>query len=130
MAYRKYVRKTQILGESFSNANYRLSRDLLFHFAVVKSGHHCHRCGEPLTRETFSIEHIEDWMNHEDPVAMFFDLDNIAYSHIACNTQAAAYKNRKGPVVEGKRTRANRNRHRTRIYDPIARREKYKRLGT
>jgi hypothetical protein len=129
MAYRAHVRKTQILGESFSNANYRLARDLLFNF-VEKSGHVCHQCGEPLTRSTFSIEHIEDWMNHENPRDAFFNPDNIGYSHIACNTRAAAYKQRKGPVVDGKRTRATRNEHRTRIYDPVARKARYKRLGT
>jgi len=129
MGYRAYARKTKILGESFSNAYYRLTKDLLFSQAIA-AGHTCYRCKEALTRETFSIEHKIDWLNHEEAAKMFFDVDNIAYSHLQCNTRAQAYKNRKGPVEDGKRTRANRNRHRARVYDSAARKEKYKRLGT
>jgi len=38
-----------------------------------------------MTRENFTIEHKVPWLDSEDPVKMFFDLDNIAFSHHKCN---------------------------------------------
>ena len=71
-----------------STAQARLLRDLLFNFAI-NSGHKCFRCGERLDRKTFSIEHIEDWLDSDDPIGKFFDVDNIAYSHLRCNVGAS-----------------------------------------
>ena len=72
------------LGINPSTAQGRLVKDLLFDF-VIKSGHKCHKCGIELTRETFSIEHIIPWLDSENPIELFFDLNNIAYSHLSCN---------------------------------------------
>lgn len=66
----------------------RLVKDLLFDF-VVKAGGVCFRCGEPMTRQDFSIEHKEAWLDSSDPVGRFFDLENIAFSHLRCNASAA-----------------------------------------
>lgn len=50
----------------------------------------CFQCGEPIeTVEDFSIEHKVPWLDSEDPVKMFFDLTNVAFSHISCNVKAA-----------------------------------------
>lgn len=81
------------LGVNASTASNRLVKDILFNF-VTQAGHVCYRCGKPLTRATFSIEHKIPWLHSAEPSALFFDLDNIAYSHIKCN-------------VENKRLRTN-----------------------
>jgi hypothetical protein len=81
-------KKKNQLGINPSTANGRLVKDLLFNF-IIKSGHVCYRCGGNLTRETFSIEHITPWLDDENPIELFFDLENIGYSHLSCNIGAA-----------------------------------------
>lgn len=75
------------LGVHYSTASNRLVKDLLFDFAV-KAGHKCYRCNLDLTRDGFSIEHKIEWMDSDDPIDKFFDLDNIAFSHLKCNSSA------------------------------------------
>jgi len=84
-------KKTAQLGMSPSTASGRLVKDILFDF-VEKSGYTCYHCGEQMTRETFSIEHKVPWLDSEDPVGLFFALDNIHYSHLSCNARAARRK--------------------------------------
>lgn len=81
-------KKSLQLGINSSTASGRLVKDLLFKFAV-DLGHKCFQCGEDLTRDTFSVEHKEPWLDSEDPRGKFFDLENIAFSHISCNSGAA-----------------------------------------
>ncbi len=81
-------KKAQQLGMSPSTAAHRLRIDILFQL-VVKAGYRCWCCGGALTRDTFSIEHKEAWLDSEDPIGLFFDLDNIAFSHHACNVGRA-----------------------------------------
>lgn len=71
-----------------STASARLLKDILFDF-VSKSGHVCFRCKGTMLRENFSIEHKVAWLDTEDPVELFFNLDNIAYSHLDCNIREA-----------------------------------------
>lgn len=80
------------LGMNPGTASHRLVKDLLYDF-VIKAGHKCHRCGKEMDRENFSIEHIEPWLHSPDPVALFFDISNIAYSHLRCNAAAGRRPN-------------------------------------
>lgn len=50
-----------------------------------------------MTRQTFSIEHKEPWLDSADPLGMYFDMANISFSHISCNTSEARRKPRKDP---------------------------------
>ena len=79
------AKKSAALGMRYSTANARLLRDLLFKFATG-AGHVCFRCQKPLTRDTFSIDHKESWISAANPVEAFFNLDEIAFSHVACNS--------------------------------------------
>jgi hypothetical protein len=82
------LKKKDQLGMDPGTASNQLVKDLLWSF--VNTNHpFCHRCQKPLTRETFSIDHIIPWLDAQDPVNMFFSLDNIAYSHLFCNTADA-----------------------------------------
>ena len=72
------------LGMNAGTASHRLVRDILFKF-ILDAGHTCYRCKGILTREDFSIEHKEPWLDSSDPVKLFFDLNNIAFSHKSCN---------------------------------------------
>ena len=130
---RVFAKRKAMLGESFSTANYRLAKDLMFSL-MGQAGHtQCYRCGGTLARDTFSIEHKEDWLDSDNPKVTFFDLDNIVFSHTACNYGAAAYKRRRGLMVGGIRTAVRDNydpARRSRVYSSVKRKEKYLRLGT
>jgi len=121
--------KHEKLGMNPSTAAHRLRVDLLFDLAV-KAGHTCFRCSQPLTRETFSIEHKLAWQSAADPKASFFDLRNIAYSHLACNIGAAErlskYPSKEAQAQIRRPLRATSMRLR---YTAEGRREKYLRTG-
>jgi len=103
-------KKTQQLGMNPSTASGRLNKDILFAF-VKEAGHTCFRCGEELTRDTFSIEHKEAWLDSKEPIQLFFDLSNIAYSHLSCNVKASRVPNKVYLTAEEKRLAKNkRNR--------------------
>lgn len=81
------------LGMNPSTASHRLRTDILFKF-VTDAGHLCYQCGGELRREDFSIEHKKPWLDSDDPVRNFFDLDNIVYSHLGCNSGASRVPNK------------------------------------
>jgi hypothetical protein len=119
------MKKHQQLGMNAGTASHRLVKDILFRF-VVEAGHTCFRCGGALTRESFSIEHKEAWLDSADPKAMFFDQNNIAFSHLGCNARAKRPNMpRFTPEVAAQRTRDNKRRQ----WTPEKRREHYLRTG-
>jgi len=128
-------KKTQQLGMNPSTASGRLVKDTLFRL-VVEAGHKCYRCGGELTRESFSIEHKVPWLDSEEPRGLFFDQDNIAFSHLACNCKASR-NTRKGVTkypefvgVSEKRSPSEVAADHRRKYCPQKRKEKYFRTGT
>jgi hypothetical protein len=49
----------------------------------------CHRCNERITDyKQLSIDHIETWLNKSND--LFWDINNIAYSHLSCNSAKSA----------------------------------------
>ena len=130
-------KKTLQLGMNPSTASGRLVKDTLYKLAM-ETGHKCYRCNKPLDRETFSIEHKEPWLDSEDPLGNFFDQDNIAFSHLVCNTKAAR---RPKPIDIPHGTSSGYDYHKCRCdkcklarktrlpYDSKKRREAYLRTG-
>ena len=82
-------KKKEQLGMNPSTASGRLVKDILWSFIVKNCQDTCCKCGNKMTRETFSIEHIKPWLDSDNPVDLYFDLDNISYSHLSCNIAAA-----------------------------------------
>lgn len=127
------MKKASQLGMNPGTASYRLTKDLLFDF-VSKAGHRCHQCGGELARDNFSIEHKEPWLDSRDPSALFFDIANIAYSHLKCNF-AAARKPMKIYQTPEDRKRANADIEKRRWQNmgpeqqSKRRREKYEKYG-
>lgn len=74
------------LGMNPSTASHRLVKDLLWSFV---SKQNCYRCDQEMSRDSFSIEHIEPWLDSDDPVGLYFNIDNISFSHLSCNSSAA-----------------------------------------
>lgn len=61
-------------------------------FALLKEAgkNYCFQCGAEIELEKdLSIEHKVPWLDSEDPKDLFFDLNNIAFSHLTCNISAA-----------------------------------------
>lgn len=82
-------KKNELLGMAAGTAFARLRKSLLFAMARRLGEHICFRCRvEILTVEEFSVEHKDAWQRAADPVAAFFAIENVAYSHLACNILA------------------------------------------
>ena len=78
-------KKKEQLGMNPSTASNRLVKDVLWSLIVQTKQHICCKCNQSMTRETFSIEHVKPWLDSNDPVGLYFDLDNISFSHLSCN---------------------------------------------
>lgn len=77
------------LGMNHSTASNRLVKDILYSLIVETGKDICYQCNEKIKRENLSIEHKVPWLDSENPPEMYFDLSNIAFSHLKCNVGAA-----------------------------------------
>ena len=69
-------------------ANHRLNRMVMFSLIKKCNMDSCFRCGEKIESvKEMSIDHMEDWLHSKDPVKLFFDTENIKFSHISCNSR-------------------------------------------
>lgn len=125
------MKKQQQLGMNPSTAAGRLVKDILYKFVVDTGQNACYHCGEQMSRETFSIEHKEPWLDSENPLGLYFDLENISYSHQSCNSGAARSAKRKYETPEeANQAKLKQSRERRKaIYDPTQRSERYKTTG-
>lgn len=125
-------KKKMQLGMNPSTASHRLVKDLLWNFVKTTGQESCCKCGEIMRRESFSIEHVIPWLDSEDPVGMYFDLENIKYSHLSCNRADARNTTKKyfsrEEKLQGQRD-AQKVLDKSRVYCPKARREQYQKHG-
>jgi uncharacterized protein YnzC (UPF0291/DUF896 family) len=85
--------KYDLLGEPFGTASAKLRKALLFQMAQELNRDICFRCKEKIDDiSNFSIEHKIAWQSSENPIETFYDLNNIAFSHLDCNIAAANKK--------------------------------------
>lgn len=76
--------KSNFLGMPHGTAANRLRKLILFDLLKRHNENLCFKCGELIeTAEELSIEHKQAWENVS--VELFWDLDNIAFSHLTCN---------------------------------------------
>lgn len=123
------------LGMNHGTAQNRLVKDILFSFINECGKNVCFHCGKSMERQNFSIEHKTPWLDSEDPLKLFFDLDNISFSHLSCNVGAARRTNKKYfTPEEARRGHQNCQNKRRNLIPPelrkTKRREKYLRTGT
>lgn len=78
-------KKAAQLGINPSTAQNRLLKDLLFQLVSDAGRNTCFHCGGQIDRGSFSVEHKTPWLDSENPRELFFDLENIAFSHLGCN---------------------------------------------
>ena len=86
--------KSEVLGMPISKASHRLNRDLIYSMGVKLGLMDCYRCGCPISREEFTVEHKIAWMDSDNPQATFFDLENVAFSHQRCNAGVTSHPSR------------------------------------
>lgn len=85
---------TQLKMPQGTAAN-RLRKTLMFHLIQKLGENYCFQCGaEILHADDMTIEHKIPWLDSEDPVDLFFNLNNIAFSHFKCNIGAARQPNK------------------------------------
>ena len=93
--------KAKTLGMPHGTANGRLRKNILFHLLTRLKENICHVCGEEIkTPDELSIEHKKPWEGIS--AELFWDLNNIAFSHMFCNrphrnTGGAETQRFKGP---------------------------------
>ena len=79
-------KKSALLGESYDAASYKLRKMLLVSMAVVLELDICHRCKQTIENiDDFSIDHMIQWAETDNPKKYFYDLKNIVFSHASCN---------------------------------------------
>lgn len=84
-----------------------------------------------MARDNFSIEHKIPWLDSDDPVDLFFNLENIDFSHLLCNSAAKRIPHKKYFTEEERLNairKSNTEGSRKR-YDPEKRRLKFKMTG-
>jgi hypothetical protein len=81
-------RVAEQLGMSHGTASSRLRKMLLFRQLKKHGENVCVRCKKTIeVIEELSIEHIKPWEGRS--TELFWDLDNVAFSHMACNVPHA-----------------------------------------
>lgn len=80
-------KKSKQLGMSHGTASNRLKKQILFSLVQETKKDICFQCGEKIKSvKEFSIEHKVPWLDKDTD--LFWDLDNIAFSHLSCNVGA------------------------------------------
>jgi len=86
MSTKANQKKDELLGEPHGTANAKLRKAIIYHLAGLCGMLSCHRCGATIENiGELSIEHKVPWQQSGDPRSSFFDMENIAFSHLRCN---------------------------------------------
>ena len=86
-------KKKEQLGINPGTASAMLKKRIMFNMARKLGEDICYQCNNRIeTIEEFSLEHKIPWLDSENPTGLFFDLNNIAFSHLSCNSRAAERK--------------------------------------
>jgi hypothetical protein len=82
-------KKHDQLGMPLGTAAQRLRKIVLFSVLERHRENICFQCGEKIeSSRELSIEHKKPWLNVSPD--LFWDLDNIAFSHLSCNCAAGS----------------------------------------
>ena len=82
-------KKYDKLGIPFGTANGRLKKAIMFDLVCKLRLNLCFHCNMEITNvDQFSVEHKIPWLNSDNPKELFYDLNNIAFSHLFCNVEA------------------------------------------
>lgn len=129
---KSHKKRKEQLGIPLGTASARLRKALLFKCVQELNKDYCHQCKQKIKfLDEFSIEHVVPWLDSNDPKGLFYDLNNIAFSHMKCNIAAARKSNKKYFTAE-ERLEADRKLSREqarKTYTTERRRQKYRTTG-
>lgn len=88
---KEYLQKqADQLGMPRNTASMRLKKMVMFDLVQKLGLNSCFQCGKIIKKlSELTVEHKIPWLNSDKPAELFFDLDNIAFSHSVCNQAAA-----------------------------------------
>jgi hypothetical protein len=90
-------KKTHQLGMPFGTAMGRLRKLVLFQIVCEAGRNICFKCSKHIEiASELSIEHKVPWLDND--IELFWDLGNIAFSHLKCN-KAERFPTTKYPAV-------------------------------
>ena len=121
------AKKKKQLGMDPGTAFGRLKKAIMFELTKELGKNYCWRCETEIKSvDTFSIEHKTPWLDSDDPVHLFFNYENISYSHLSCNVSAARRSKKYKTDKERIKARRNRNKHYMRkVYTSEKRHQRY-----
>ena len=83
-------KKSKQLGLNYSTAQHRLRKKIFFMLIQRLKLDECFQCNNLIVEiDDLSIEHKKPWLDVD--TRLFWDMGNIAFSHIGCNSSAARY---------------------------------------
>ena len=95
MSEKSNKKRTEQLGMNVSTAQNRLRKKILFMLIQRLKLDQCYRCKKLIVEESdLSIEHKRPWFDED--TRLFWDMGNIAFSHLGCNSSATRYMTKKG----------------------------------
>lgn len=90
-------KKAKKLGMPLGTAQARLRKMILFQLVQETGKDICFKCGKKIELlEDLSIEHKIPWLHVN--ISLFWDLNNIAFSHLSCNINGAYQPNKKNAL--------------------------------
>jgi hypothetical protein len=99
MSHNSNIRKNETLGMPHGTAVSKLRKNVLFGVLKKHGENVCVRCNQTIiSSDELSMEHIKPWEGIS--ADLFWDLDNIAFSHRRCN-RPHSYPGKKIKVPEG-----------------------------
>ena len=83
------LKKKNQLGMDAGTASSILKKNILFSLLKEVGKNICFQCKESIDNVSdLSIEHKIPWLDSITPKELFFNLENIAFSHFKCNIRA------------------------------------------
>lgn len=120
-------KKNITLGMPHGTASNRLRKNILFNLLKKHGENVCFKCSEVIDKvEDLSIEHKKPWEGIS--ADLFWDLDNIAFSHMFCNRPDRPFR-KYTPEEALKVGREKNAQYMRKTYSTQKRREKFQRTG-
>lgn len=100
-------KKQEQLGMPLGTASAKLRKSILFSLLKETGKNICFQCGRIIENEDeLSIEHKIPYLDSKNPKELFFDLNNIAFSHLSCNVKAARHPNAMLKTIQQNRAKS------------------------
>jgi hypothetical protein len=116
------------LGIPQGTAQARLRKNILFHLLKKLNENVCFKCQKTIeSAASLSIEHKEPWEGRDS--SLFWNIENIAFSHVGCNKPHRSGHWWKTPEQRKRDRQDKKNAWERENYTPEKRHERYETTG-